>query len=217
LAASGGAFSKGLLWLGRLGLVLLLPFWLLVRGSLLAHERFGTNAWLAVALGALAATLWIGLVAWRLWRRVAPRTRFRALATRVVLPCVVAFCVHALFYVQPPNVKSGGVAVSYPQVHPILRVALASLILLDSDVVITDMARRPGDYGKLGLPERARSSHYPQSDGWVHAVDLRTRGRGLLRVWLMRLYFWGMGFESLRHGGSADHLHVSLPGAVQRG
>jgi hypothetical protein len=199
--------------------VLGLPFWLLVRGSLLAHERLGANAWLAVAVGALAASLWIGLLAWRLWRRVAPRVRFRALVTHVVLPCVAAFCLHALFYVQPTNVKSSGVAVSYPQVHPILRVALASLILFDPEIVITDMARRPDDYRRLGLPARARSLHYQQSDGWVHAVDLRTRNRGVVRVALMRLYFWGMGFDSLRHGGSADHLHVTLPGsgAAQRG
>jgi hypothetical protein len=197
-------------WLGRLALVLGLPLWLLVRGSLFAHEQLGANAWLALLCGGLVATLWIAGVVWRLWRRVAPRARFRALATRVVAPCVAAFCVHALFYVQPANVKSSGVAVSYPQVHPILRVGLASLILFDPEIVITDLARRPDDYRALGLPVRARSLHYPQSDGWVHAVDLRTRDRGLLRVSLMRLYFWGMGFGSLRHHGSADHLHVAI-------
>ena len=198
-------------WIGRLALVLALPFWLLVRGSLLAHDRFGANAWVALVVGGLAAALWIALVAWRVFRRVMARNRFRAIATRVVLPCVLAFCLYGLFYVSPPNVKTAGVRVSYTQVHPILRVALATLILFDPDIVITDMARQPDDYRSLGLPTRSRSLHYVQDDGWVHAVDLRTQGRNFVRTGLVRGYFWSMGFDSLRHGGSGDHLHVSLP------
>ena len=38
------------LWLGRVAGVLALPFWLLVRGSLLAHAAFGASAWLALVL-----------------------------------------------------------------------------------------------------------------------------------------------------------------------
>jgi len=201
------------LWLGRLTLVLGLPLWLLVRGALLAHERFGTNAWAAVAVGALAAALWIAVIAARVARRVTRRSPFRAIATRVVLPCVIAFCVYALFYVSPTNVKAEGVRISYTEVHPILRIALATSILLDPEIVITDMSREPDDYRALGLPRREKSLHYPQADGWVHAVDLRTKGRGFVRVGLTRVYFWLMGFDSLRHGGSADHLHVSFPPA----
>jgi hypothetical protein len=27
----------------------------------------------------------------------------------------------------------------------------------------------------------------------------------------VQLYFWSMGFSTLRHVGTADHLHVELP------
>jgi len=39
-------------------------------------------------------------------------------------------------------------------------------------------------------------------------VDLRTRSpfRSVLVEW----YFWAMGFATLRHTGTADHLHVQL-------
>lgn len=210
-----GLLLWGGLWLGRLVLVLGLPFWLLVRGALLAHDRLGANAWAAVLVGAIIAALWIALIAARVARRVTRRSPFRAIATRVVLPCVIAFCVYALFYVSPPNVKTQGVRISYTEVHPILRISLATLILFDPEIVITDMAREPGDYSALGLSPRANSLHYVQADGWVHAVDLRTKGRGFVRVGLTRFYFWLMGFDSLRHSGNADHLHVSLAATAQ--
>lgn len=54
------------------------------------------------------------------------------------------------------------------------------------------------------------SLHFPQDDGWVHAVDLRTTGRPEWRNRALEMAFWVFGFHSLRHVGTADHLHVSL-------
>jgi hypothetical protein len=45
----------------------------------------------------------------------------------------------------------------------------------------------------------------------VHAVDLRTIGRAEWKNVLLNWYFRSMGFRTLRHVGTADHLHVSLP------
>jgi hypothetical protein len=42
-------------------------------------------------------------------------------------------------------------------------------------------------------------------------MDLRTKGRSQARNALTVAYFRIMGFRSLRHVGTADHLHVSLP------
>jgi hypothetical protein len=49
-----------------------------------------------------------------------------------------------------------------------------------------------------------------QEDGYVHAMDLRTEGRTELRNRGIQLGFWLLGFSTLRHVGTADHLHVSL-------
>ena len=85
-----------------------------------------------------------------------------------------------------------------------------ALALADRDVIITDMARRLPDYPKMGLRVLERSRHLRQPDGYAHALDLRTAGRGIIRNGLTQLYFELMGFETLRHEGTADHLHVEL-------
>jgi hypothetical protein len=61
----------------------------------------------------------------------------------------------------------------------------------------------------MGLPVSRESLHYRQADGWVHAVDLRTHAG--LKSLLVQWYFDLMGFDTLRHVGTHDHLHVSLP------
>jgi hypothetical protein len=40
---------------------------------------------------------------------------------------------------------------------------------------------------------------------------VRTNGRSKATNLLVELYFILMGFETLRHVGTADHLHVALP------
>jgi len=59
-------------------------------------------------------------------------------------------------------------------VHPLLRLALSTLILVDRDMLITDSGRLPEDYGRMGITDQQPHRHYKQADGWIHAVDLRT-------------------------------------------
>jgi hypothetical protein len=99
----------------------------------------------------------------------------------------------------------------YASLHPVLRLALSTAMLADRDLVITDLARRPEDYPAMGLAANDGSLHYVQRDGWAHAADLRTAGRSEIASRLLQLYFWSMGFATLRHVGTADHLHVELP------
>ena len=84
-------------------------------------------------------------------------------------------------------------------------------MLANRDLVITDASRTAVDYLRMGLPVFDGTLHYPQRDGWVHAVDLRTNGRNPVVNWLVEGYFRAMGFRTLRHVGTADHLHVELP------
>ena len=84
--------------------------------------------------------------------------------------------------------------------------------------MVTDALRQPVDYSNMGLPTLDNSLHFVQHDGFVHAVDLRTIGRTEWRNALMIGYFRLMGLKTLRHVGTADHLHVSLapPGDLRR-
>jgi hypothetical protein len=89
-------------------------------------------------------------------------------------------------------------------------VASSALILLDPASVVTDAGRTPQDYRRMGLSPMEASLHFVQRDGYVHALDLRTSGRSELRNRGIQLVFWILGFQTLRHVGTGDHLHVSL-------
>ncbi|UCD23294.1 MAG: hypothetical protein JSW51_09575 [Gemmatimonadota bacterium] len=210
--------SRGRSWRARLLLtclglvtVVVLPFVVLVRTSTYLYADRDLPTWGSVGGGVLATTVLLTCCAWWVSKKLHSRARARWLGTRVVLPLVLAYCVYALLYLSSANAKGAEVRGYYRSLHPILRVAVSTVILIDRDMVVTDVARFAGDYARMGLPENRESMHYKQNDGFVHAVDLRTRGEGWWRNWLVEGYFRAMGFSTLRHRGTEDHLHVSLP------
>lgn len=191
--------------------VALLPFFAFVRVAVFLYEYEGWPTALALAGGTFCtATVVTAYGAW-LWHRLTGQVRLALVARRVALPFVVAYCVYALVYLSSANAKSEQVRAYYASLHPLLRVGLSTLIVFDRDAVITDLARRPEDYRTMGLPQNDASLHLVQRDGYAHAADLRTAGRGFVRNRLVQLYLWGLGFDTLRHAGTSDHLHVELP------
>ncbi len=139
------------------------------------------------------------------------KDRLRQIAGQVALPIVLGFCVYSLGWVSSFNAHSPGVRGLYNDLHPTLRLAIGTATLTDPHVVITGISRERADYARMGLSPVENSLHFEQEDGWVHAVDLRTRGRSEIRNRLAELYFRAMGFRALRHGGTGDHLHIALP------
>jgi hypothetical protein len=89
-------------------------------------------------------------------------------------------------------------------------VAVSTVTLADNDLVITDIERMEDDYNRMGLPVNQSSLHYRQESGYVQAVDIRTFDRGFVRNALLRGSLELMGFNTIRHVGTADHLHVEL-------
>jgi hypothetical protein len=192
-------------------LVAILPFLVLVKVAVFLYGREGYSALLALAGGTACTAAVVTAYAAVVWHRFTGRVRLALVARRFALPLVVAYCGYALIYLSSANAKSERVRAYYASLHPLLRVALSTLILADRDLVITDLARGPDDYAAMGLVPNDGSLHYVQRDGYAHAADLRTAGRSELKNVLVRVYFWGMGFTTLRHVGSGDHLHVELP------
>ena len=189
--------------------VIALPFLVYVRAAVFLY-RHGAHPWIAILLSAI---LTLGVVSGFLVliaRRFRRRARVSTVIKWAAVPLVFTWCVYAAFYLSRVNIKSDGVRAYYSTVNPILRIALSTIVLVDPDLVVTDTGRVPGDYRRMGLPVNEHTQHYRQRDGWVHAVDLRTRGRGEIRNRVVQLYFWSMGFSTLRHVGTADHLHVQL-------
>ncbi|MGH7548848.1 MAG: hypothetical protein ACREMM_11830 [Gemmatimonadales bacterium] len=195
----------------KLLLFAVLPFLILVRASVFWYSHVRSPTWLALVVGVCCMLVVVTLYAAWLSQRLTGRARVLALSRRVALPLVLAYCAYALLYVSTLNAKSERVREYYTSLHPLLRVALSTWILIDRDIVITDAARRPEDYAGMGLPANDGTLHYRQRDGYTHAADVRTVGRGEAKNRLVQLYFWSMGFYTLRHVGSADHLHVGLP------
>lgn len=219
--ASGALASRrSVRWASWLHLVLrlatpialiVLPFIILVRGAVMLYDRAGWPSWLAL-LGSGAAMIGIlslyGAIA---SRRLTGRARFGWIARWVALPLVAGFLVRGLVFLSRSHAQGEEVRGEYRSTHPLLRVALATLELADDKLVVTDMSRTAADYARMGLPVLTGTLHGVQRDGWVHAVDIHTAGRGLLVNWLVEGYFRAMGFRTLRHVGTADHLHVELP------
>ena len=192
-------------------LVALLPFIALVKVAVFLYQHEGWPTSFALAGGVACTAAVVTAYGTRAWHRFTGRVRLALIARRFALPLVVAYCAYALLYLSSANAKSERVRAYYASLHPLLRVALSTLILVDQDLVITDLARGPGDYAAMGLAPNDGSLHYVQGDGYTHAADLRTADRGALKNALVRVYFWSMGFGTLRHAGTSDHLHVELP------
>lgn len=189
--------------------ILALPFVVYVRSSVSFYQHH-VPTWLALTSGAVLTFGVVAVYGVFLSRQLMGRARALTLTKWIALPLVAGWALYSVFYLARVNAKSDEMRSYYMAVHPILRVALSTVILVDPDLVITDMRRSPEDYGRMGLPVNNRTFHYQQADGWVHAIDLRTRGRGVIKNRGVQLYFWMMGFDTLRHVGTADHLHVQL-------
>jgi len=207
-AAKKGSRLRWKRWVIGLPLGLTVPFALLVRLSTWLYLVKGFNGWIAVGTSALAAALVLAGVVAVVASKMGARPGAWIFKAAVVLLAVYAG--YLLVFVSAANVKSPGLRTTYRDLHPVLRLSVSTLVLLDRDAVITDTGRAPEDYARMGLPTARTSAHYRQSDGYVHAVDLRTRGRGGIRNVAMQLFFEALGFDTLRHEGTADHLHVSL-------
>ena len=191
----------------------LLPFLILVRGSVYIHSHYISQPWIALLGGALMTILVLWIYFSVVYARVTGKMgKWKSFKKRGYLAAffVLGFCAYGLIYLSGKNVKKAELRKEYLSLHPVLRMGVSTLILADQSLIITDASRQPEDYRKMGLPSKSRSLHYKQSNGYVHAVDIRTNGRSEFRNQLIAVTFRLMGFRALRHIGTDDHLHISL-------
>lgn len=203
---------RSLLWLVlKAAIFSALPFIILIRGAVYLHETQHFSPWLALGGGMLCSAailvLYFAYIQYK-WSRSFSFSLKRKYFIAIVL--VMVYCLPAVFYLNPINAKYKAVQDEFTSLHPILRLGVSTLIFLDKDLLITDANRKPEDYQKMGLKTKKHSLHYAQSNGYSHAIDLRTNGRSEIRNWLVSKYFNLMGFNTLRHVGTADHLHISI-------
>ncbi len=194
-----------------LGLCLVAPFVVLVRTSVYMYSNYQFNGWVALAVGVLMTVLLLIGYGLFLTFRYGKGVRINKYITRGIVVLVMAYTLYGLLYYSSLNTKTDEIRSYYRSLHPIMRVALATTTLADSDLLITDIQREPEDYAQMGLLVNQGSLHYVQSNGYVHAVDLRMRGRAEWKNWFTRTTINIIGLKTIRHVGTADHLHVYLP------
>ncbi len=194
--------------------LLLLPFALLLRGATYIHVNCALPASVCLMAAALLTAVLMFVYFSIFYGKLTGRFgSFDALKRRAIIALlmVMVYSLHGILFISAKHWKTSDLKQEMTALHPILRLSLTSLIYLDSDLLITDASRVPEDYKKMGLKSKKTSLHYRQSStNYAHAVDLRTKGRSVLKNTLVEWYFNLLGFNTLRHTGTADHLHVSL-------
>ncbi len=212
---------SAVMWLtmvASIGVLLVVPFAVLIGGAVWLYRVQAMPTWIALICSGAVAGAVLTLYGARLSKKLTGKARVRFIGTKLALPTVVFYCAYALLFLSAVNAKTDDVRQYYRTVHPLLRVALGTAMLASRDMVVTDTRREPADYERMGLPTLDNSLHFVQQTGYVHAVDLRTVGRAEWKNLLMIGYFRVLGFKTLRHVGTADHLHLSLapPGDMRR-
>lgn len=197
----------------KIVIILVFPFILLIRGAVEFHEAFHFSPFLSIMSGILVTAFLLFLYFTVFYSHMSGKLgswkgiKIRLLAALLV---TIFYATHGIFYISTGNLKNDHVKSEIHKVHPILRLSVSTILILDSDLIVTDAKRVPEDYKKMGLKEKAHSLHYKQKNGYAHALDLRTNNRSEVRNILLRNYFRLMGFNTLRHVGTDDHLHISL-------
>lgn len=198
----------------KLILLIILPFLILIRGAVYIHNSSNYLPLVCIIGAGLFTILlifsYLGFI--RNLLVVSGKDSPSRLGRRMLIATliVILYIVHGVFYLSASNLKTKELTQEIREVHPIIRLAVSTLIHMDKELVITDANRSPEDYRKMGLKQASHSLHYKQSTGYAHAMDIRTRSRPEWKNILIRNYFRIMGFRTLRHVGTADHLHISL-------
>ncbi|HKK45727.1 MAG TPA: hypothetical protein VJ964_09410 [Balneolaceae bacterium] len=207
------SFSVGkiLLRLILLLVCLVAPFVVLVRTSIFMYEHYHWNGWLALLTGVIATIILLACYGLYLTLRYGSGAGVLKYMIRGIAILVVSYTLYGLLYYSSMNTKTEDIRSYYRSLHPIMRVTLATITLANQHLVVTDIKRKPEDYAKMGLPENQHSLHYKQHDGYVHAVDLRTKGRAFWKNRSLQEVLQIIGLRTIRHVGTADHLHVYLP------
>ena len=192
---------------------LVFPFILLIRGSVYFHSNYEWSPWFSM-LGGMGVTALVVLI-YIIWIQgkftgswgSAESVKYKFLFAIIL---VLGYATHGLLFLSDANAKSKSVKKEFTSLHPILRLSTSTVLFLDKNLIMTDANRLPEDYRKMGLASKRKSLHYKQTNGFVHAMDIRTNGRSEVRNFFLKMYFKMMGFNVLRHGGTGDHLHISL-------
>ncbi|MDP6019066.1 MAG: hypothetical protein QGI32_23455, partial [Candidatus Latescibacteria bacterium] len=124
---------------------------LLVRVQLLLLAHYPTAEWPAMAAGLLAGGVTLAIAVAMALRLRSPR---RALMLLLALPTMLltAGCLSVTHFPRS-NFKSDELRAEWYRLHPTLRNALWVARLGEGALILTDVTRKPSNYGEMGLTE----------------------------------------------------------------
>lgn len=206
---------RGLIYdLIKIIFLLVLPFAILIRAATFIHISYKWDSLTCLVGAAVITSILMFIYFSFFYGKLTGRFGdFDALKRRAIIAFLVVavYSIHGILFFSSSNLKNPALKSEITSLHPILRLSMSTLVYIDKKLIITDASREPEDYKKMGLPTKNASLHYKQKTSrYAHAVDIRTKGRGEWKNYLVKKYFDLLGFNTLRHGGTADHLHVSL-------
>ena len=190
--------------------IMLMPFILLIRGSVLFHHRLGSIPYIALLGGFVMCFFLLYFYFTVIHNSFVNRKGSWKRRAALVFIILSLFGVYSMVFLSKQQFKNKAVQKEYRSLHPILRLSISTLALVDPGTIITDASRVPEDYQKWGLKTNSNSLHFKQEDGYAYAVDLRTKDRSWFRNFFTKWSLKAMGLRVLRHGGTGDHFHVSL-------
>lgn len=191
-----------------------LPFLGLIRSGIYFYHAYNFNTWIGLFLGVVFSVGVIAVYTFTIKKLMNRNSKMRWKTTKKVgvfiFLLVISYVIFSLLSFSGKNAQSNKVKSEYSELHPYLKISVRTFLFFDNELIITDLSRTSDDYTKMGLKKKDSSLHFIQNTGYTHAMDLRTRDRPFWMIWSAQLYFKSLGFNAVRHGGTGDHLHVSL-------
>jgi len=118
------------------------------------------------------------------------------------------YCGYSLLYLASVNAKSEPVRAYYRSVHPLLRLAPSTLILVDRDMLITDSGRLPETTAGWITDQQP---HPPlQSRRWLDPCRRSAHDRRGVIQTAGAVLLLADGIRDSKTRRTADHLHVEL-------
>lgn len=187
------------------------PFILFQRFGLFAQVSLELSVWPALILSLFVTVGSTALAAALLLRNRLNIHRVFKIVAMVLLALSLIGSLYGLLYIAPAHTKTDREQATYISLHPFLRLSISTALLFDDGLLITSTDRTMEDYKRWNLPPNTASAHFKQPDGFIHAVDLRTKNRSGWQNLALSLYYRVLGYKVIRHRGTADHLHIEMP------
>jgi hypothetical protein len=127
---SGSRSWRLIRWTALAIVALLLPFWVLILGSTIAAETLDIGPWMSLLVAAVATSSLIAIYFWVATRRLGQRPG--RWIPRLSVAVVLAYCVYGLVFISPKHLKDPEIAETYTSLHPVIRLSLSTLVLVDA-------------------------------------------------------------------------------------